>query len=76
MTGVKTITATEFKAKCLQILDHVPPEGLTITKRGRKVATVYPEASDIRHLYGSIPNMVIDKNDDLFSTGIKWDAES
>ena len=25
MTGVKTITATEFKTKCLQILDHVPP---------------------------------------------------
>lgn len=76
MTGVKQISATEFKAKCLDILDHVPPEGLSITKRGKTVATIYPQASDIRHLYGAIPDLVVDKDDDLFSTGMGWDAES
>ncbi len=44
---MKTITATEFKAKCLDILDHVPAEGIGITKRGKKVATLYPGTSDI-----------------------------
>ncbi len=74
MTSVRTITATEFKAKCLDILDHVPPEGLAITKRGKQVATLYPKESDIRSLYGSIPSR--DREDDLFSTGLRWDAES
>jgi hypothetical protein len=27
-------------------------------------------------LIGSVPGMVLDPNDDLFSTGIEWDAES
>ena len=73
MTSVKSITATEFKAKCLDILDHVPPEGLSITKRGKRVATLLPESSDIRHLYGSMP--ILNAEDDLFSTGLRWDAE-
>jgi len=27
--------ATEFKAKCLQILDRLRPEGIVVTKRGK-----------------------------------------
>ena len=73
---MRAISATEFKAKCLDILDHVPPEGIAITKRGKTVATVYPESSGIRHLYGSIPNLVVDEEDDLFTTGLEWDAQS
>lgn len=40
-----TITATEFKAKCLQLLDQVQQTGedLVITKRGRPVARVVAE---------------------------------
>lgn len=36
------ITATEFKAKCLALLNEVEERGdvLTVTKRGRPVATV------------------------------------
>ena len=36
------MTATEFKAKCLALLDEVNESGetLTITKRGKAVATV------------------------------------
>jgi prevent-host-death family protein len=42
---MKTITATEFKAKCLQLLDHVQQSGedLVISKRGRPVARVIAE---------------------------------
>ena len=38
----RSVTATEFKAKCLSILDEVDSTGaiVTITKRGRPVATV------------------------------------
>lgn len=40
----RTITATEFKSKCLALLDEVNQTGdtLTITKRGVQVATVEP----------------------------------
>jgi prevent-host-death family protein len=45
-TALKTrvIAATEFKAKCLAILDEVDDLGgaVTITKRGRPVAVLTP----------------------------------
>ncbi len=42
---MKTITATEFKAKCLQLLDQVQKTGedLVISKRGRPFARVVAE---------------------------------
>ena len=42
---MKTISATEFKAKCLALLDEVHDTGcpLTITKRGHAVATLVPD---------------------------------
>jgi prevent-host-death family protein len=41
---VKTITSTEFKAKCLSILDEVAETGepVTILKRGKPVAQLVP----------------------------------
>lgn len=41
-----TVTASEFKAKCLALLDRVRDRGetITITKRGRVVARVVPPA--------------------------------
>jgi len=45
---MKTISATEFKAKCLQLLDDVQRSGedLVISKRGKPVARVVPERED------------------------------
>ncbi|MEO8615042.1 MAG: type II toxin-antitoxin system Phd/YefM family antitoxin [Luteolibacter sp.] len=42
---MKTISATEFKAKCLQLLDEVQRSGeeLVISKRGKPVARVVAE---------------------------------
>lgn len=45
MSRVETINATEFKAKCLGLLDRVSGrelDRLEITKRGRLVAVVTP----------------------------------
>ncbi len=41
---VETISASEFKAKCLAILDRVKATGeaVLVTKRGRPVAEVVP----------------------------------
>lgn len=42
---MKTISATEFKARCLQLLDEVQRTGeeLVISKRGKAVARVVAE---------------------------------
>ena len=40
----RVVTATELKAKCLALLDEVDDRGytITVTKRGRPVATLQP----------------------------------
>ncbi len=42
--GDRVVSATEFKAKCLALLDEVDQTGvsITVTKRGRPVATLQP----------------------------------
>ena len=44
MASQRVVSATEFKAKCLSLLDEVDRGGvaLTVTKRGRPVAVVGP----------------------------------
>jgi prevent-host-death family protein len=42
------VNATEFKAKCLALIDRVRETGepITITKRGKAVARLVPEGLD------------------------------
>jgi prevent-host-death family protein len=61
----ETITATEFKAKCLDILDRVGDhtiEQVQITKRGKVVAVLVPppiETDAVSDLYGFMAGSVI-----------------
>lgn len=72
----KTIPASEFKAKCLRILDHLGPQGVVITKRGKPVARVIPaKAVDNSKLIGLMKDKVVVRGD-IFSTGRKWNAQS
>ena len=45
---MKTMNASEFKARCLALLDEVRSsgEGLVITKRGHPIAQLLPLVSD------------------------------
>ena len=75
-TAETTISATEFKARCLKILDELGPQGIVVTKRGQPVARVTPVHSiNNSKLIGSMKGKVIVRGD-IFSTGVKWDAES
>ncbi len=71
------ITVTQFKAKCLGIIDKVQKERcqVTILKHGRKAATLGPASDDhVVPLWGrSRDNTEI--TGDLLSTGETWDAE-
>jgi len=64
MKAEQTITATEFKAKCLDLLDQLANRKLTrlcVTKRGRIVAIVTPpdEASTLADLHGFMRGSVV-----------------
>jgi prevent-host-death family protein len=72
---MQTMNASKFKEQCLFVLDHLSREGLLITKRGKPVAKVVPAASDCAELIGCMKDQ-IQIHGDIFSTGVKWDAES
>lgn len=74
-TKTRTISATEFKAKCLSIFDHLDSGGIIVEKRGKPVAKVMPIKDDDFELFGCLKGS-LKINGDIMSTGIKWDAES
>jgi len=74
-TKTRTISATEFKAKCLQIFDTLGAEGIVVEKRGKPVAKVIPIRPNNSDWIGSMKGEIKILGD-IMSTGIKWDAES
>ncbi|MFI5025860.1 MAG: type II toxin-antitoxin system Phd/YefM family antitoxin [Solirubrobacterales bacterium] len=68
------ISASQFKAKCLALLDEVAEGGgeLTITKRGRPVAKLVPADEDAS-LLGSVTYNVSDEAL-LAPIEVDWDA--
>jgi len=70
----RTVSASQFKAQCLAMLDEVAATGeeVVVTKRGRAVARVAPIAEP-ESLQGSVTFNVSD--DELIEPlDIKWDA--
>ena len=72
---MQTIGAAKFKEQCLSLLDQLDAEGIIITKHGTPVARLIPYGQQWADLIGSLRDMVTIKGD-IFSTGIRWDAES
>lgn len=65
MSTTQTISATEFKAKCLDILDRLGSrelERVEVTKRGRVMAVLTPPtatAEAVANLHGFMKGTVI-----------------
>jgi prevent-host-death family protein len=71
---MKTVTATEAKAKLLALLDEVEKgEEIEITRRGVTIARLAPCRKQ-RSGRGSLAavSRTVDPNDDLLSTGLEW----
>ena len=72
--SARTISASQFKAQCLAMLDEVAATGeeITVTKRGRAVARVLA-VSEPKSLRGSASLSVSD--DDLIEPlDVEWDV--
>jgi prevent-host-death family protein len=73
---MQRMNATKFKEQCLNVLDHLNPEGLIITKHGKPVARLIPADSVCRELIGSMKDKIRIHGGSILSTGIEWDAQS
>jgi prevent-host-death family protein len=74
----RVIAVTEFKAKCLALFDEVEAQGgtITVTKRGRPVATISPAKKPrFRSPAGILAGKVKITGDIVnFETTDLWDA--
>lgn len=57
---MKTISAAEFKARCLTLMDDVNStrETLVITKRGKPVARLVPAGKERRDFIGRLKGVI------------------
>lgn len=69
------IQASEFKARCLALLDDVARHRseITVTKYGRPVARLVPVAA-APSTAGSV-TLLAEDDESYFSTGQDWDVE-
>jgi prevent-host-death family protein len=72
-----TISISEFKAKCLQLLKGVETKGdrIVITKRGRPVAEVVPAKEVIRPLGGMWKDSVKIVGYIVYFSDAEWESE-
>jgi len=73
------MSAGEFKAKCLKLMDDVRKyhEEIIVTKFGKPVAKLVPVKEDLeKPLFGYLKGSVTIKGDIVESTGEKWDADA
>jgi prevent-host-death family protein len=72
-----TVPVTEFKAKCLRMLDDVEKNGdrIVITKRGRRIAEVKPLPAEKPKLRGTWKDTVKILGDIVyFDTSDDWES--
>jgi prevent-host-death family protein len=74
-TGCREIPASEFKARCLALLDEVAMSGeaIVVTKRGRPVARLEP-LSEPPSLRDSVEFLVSDE-ELIAPLEVEWDAD-
>jgi prevent-host-death family protein len=73
----RSIPASEFKAKCLHLLEEIATEGksIIITKRGRPMARVMPVTAPARPLRASWKTTVRIRGDVVsFNTAGDWES--
>jgi len=72
-----TISASEFKAKCLSLMDKVNATGqeIIITKNGRPVSVLKPYRKTSKTLFGMHKNKIKSKDSLIDPVDIDWDVE-
>jgi prevent-host-death family protein len=78
MKGSKMeISAAEFKAKCLKLMDEIAKtrRPIVITKRGKPIAKLVPaEPAPRKPLFGCMAGTVTHEGDLLAPLDVEWEA--
>ena len=77
-TGVRTIKASEFKAKCLKLMDEVADSGkeIVITKNGRPVSRLVPYRQKPKSLFGIDRGRIEILGDLIEPLDVEWEAKT
>jgi prevent-host-death family protein len=72
----RVIKASEFKAKCLSLMDEVERtgEGLVITKNGKPVAELIPHRASRPKALGLLKDSLFITGDIISPIDVEWDA--
>ena len=72
-----TVTASEFKAKCLQLIDGVAEHGgeIVITKRGEPVAKMIAYRQRPKSLFGIDKDRLKTQGDIMSPIDVEWEAD-
>ncbi len=74
---MQTIKASEFKAKCLHLMNLVNQtnEEIIITKNGKPVSKLVPYHKQVNSLFGLHKNNIKSHDDLISSTGEEWSVD-
>ena len=74
---MRTVKASEFKAKCLKIMDEVAATGelVVITKYGVPVAQLVPAVQKPKTLFGALKGSILYMGDVISPIDVEWNAE-
>ena len=77
-TSIRTIKASEFKARCLKLMDEVAESGeeIVITKRGRPVSKLAPYRKKPKTLFGIDRGRIEILGDIGEPIDTEWEAET
>jgi len=73
---MRRIKASEFKAKCLKLMDEVAKTGepIIITKNGQPVSQLIPYRRKPKTLFGATADALTLHGDVVSPTGVEWEA--
>jgi prevent-host-death family protein len=74
--GKAQLSAAEFKATCLELMDEVERSGtsVVVTKRGRPVAQLAPVRTRVRSAFGLLKGRLTVRGDIVGPLDVHWDA--
>jgi prevent-host-death family protein len=72
----RVIKASEFRAKCLALMDEVERTGevIVITKRGKPVAELVPHRKSRPKLFGLLKDQLFITGDIISPIDVEWEA--
>ncbi|MBX9846826.1 MAG: type II toxin-antitoxin system Phd/YefM family antitoxin [Xanthobacteraceae bacterium] len=72
----KAIKASEFKAKCLAVIDEVVRTGqpVIITKRGQPMVELVPHRAKPKSPFGILKGRIKIKGDIISPIDVEWEA--